>query len=148
MTQSLPLSSLETSSSAKFPDVGTKYVGRITGIDQRPQTDLEGKPKFFPSGDPMMLWVITIEDERGETVALWAKGGNYKAASGTGQSMQNAIAQAIRDAKADSITVGGQLGVAHTGLSDAKPGMNPAKLFTAQYQPPAAPSVPADLFSQ
>ena len=64
--------------------------------------------------------------------------------------MMSAIGTAARQAGAESVDVGGLLAVAFTGETKAEPGMNPAKLYTAQYRPPApqAASVPTDLFSQ
>jgi hypothetical protein len=147
--QSVPLSQFESSPGLKFEAVGDKHVGRIINIEQRQQTDPKtGLVKCFSSGDPMMQWVITIEKETGETGTLYAKGGRYQIASGVGQSMQAAIAQAIKEGKANSLDVGAQLAVAWTGEGKASgPGMNPPKLYTAQYQPPAPASVPVDLFS-
>lgn len=151
MSDSIPLTELEGSGAASFQAFGDKYVGRITAIKQQQQTDPKnGQPKFFPSGDPMMLWIITIQPSDGDPVALWAKAGRFEAAKGTGQSMLAAIGTAVRDAGAQSLEVGAQLAVAFTGESEPKPGMNPAKLFTAQYQAPKpeAQAVPVDdLFS-
>jgi len=150
MTQSIPLSELEASASAKFDNIGDKHVGIITSIDHRQQTDLDGTPKTFPSGDPMMLYVVTIQLADGDTAALWAKNGKFEVASGSGEAMLAAIGTAVRASGASSVEVGGNLAVAFTGLGKAKPGMNQPKLYTAQYKPPtAAPaSVPVDdLFS-
>lgn len=64
--------------------------------------------------------------------------------------MLSAIAAAVRAAGAKSVEVGAKLAVAHTGISTKRQGMpQPAKLYTAQYQPPAAEpaSVPVDLFT-
>jgi hypothetical protein len=149
MSNSIPLSDLESSASAKFDEIGDKHVGKITSIVERQQTDPKTNiPKTFPSGDPMMLWVITIEDADGDTSALYAKGGKFKAETGSGESMLSAIGSAVRAAGASSLDVGGTLAVAHTGLAKAEAGWNPAKLYTAQYQPPAPASVPvSDLFA-
>lgn len=152
MSQSIPLSAMESSPAAKFEAVGDKYVGKITGIDERAQTDFAtGKPLFFESGAPKMQWVITILTAEGDTVAFYAKGGNFKVASGSGDSMVNAIGTAVRNAGANTLDVGAQLAIAHTGLGEAKPGLNAPKLFTAQYAPPA-PGAKAvevdDLFAQ
>ena len=83
-------------------------------------------------------------------MAVWAKGGKYTPTRGTGESMISAIGAAVRAAGANSVEVGGKLAVAFTGEADVKPGMNPAKLFTAQYQAPVAQPTSApvdDLFS-
>jgi hypothetical protein len=149
---SIPLSDMEGSgAAARFDDFGDKYAGRITAMKQTQQTDPKtGQPKFFPSGDPMMLWIITIQPEGGgDALSLWAKAGKFTAAKGSGQAMLTAIGAAVRESGASSVEVGGKLAVAFTGESEPKPGMNPAKLFSAQYEPPTAEpaSVPVDLFS-
>lgn len=146
MTSSIPLSALEGGGvSAKFEAIGAKHVGIIEAINERQQTEFgTGKPLFFESGDPRMEWVITIKEADGESAALYARGGNHPVGSGTGESMLFAIGTAVRAAGADGLSVGGQLAVVHSGLGVAKSGLNPPKLYTAQYQPPAAPSVPVD----
>jgi hypothetical protein len=97
-----------------------------------------------------MQWVITIQPDNGDTVTLYAKGGRFKPATGAGESMLSAIGTAVRAAGAGSLDVGGKLAVAYTGDSAAQPGRFPAKLYTAQYQPPPSgevTSIPSDLFS-
>lgn len=145
MTTSIPLSELGSSPSAKFEKIGDKFVGRIVAMDRRSQTDpVTGAVKTFADGSPRPVLVITIEQADGETVALWARGGNYEPAQGHGESMMAAIGTAIRAAGANSLDEGAMLGVAHTGLGKANgPGMNAPLLFAAQYQPPAQ-SIPAD----
>lgn len=151
MTDSIPLSELEASAAASFAQLGDKYVGRIVSMKQQQQTDPNtGQPKNFPSGDPMMLWLIQLQPDTGDAVTLWAKAGRFTPVTGSGESMLGAIGTAVRAAGASSLEVGGRLAVAFTGESEAKAGRNPAKLFTAQYQPPTAQpeSVPVDdLFS-
>jgi hypothetical protein len=152
MSMSIGLDDLEPSGAAGFPTIGTKHIGRIIAIKQTQQSDLKtGQPKFFPSGDPMMIWLITIQpDEGGDPVTLWAKGGKQKAATGSGDSMLAAIAKGVKAVGAKSVEVGGRLGVAYTGDSEASPGWNPAKCYTAQYAAPVAEptSVDVDLFTQ
>ena len=148
MADSIPLSALESSGAAKFAEYGDKYSGTITAIDHRQQTDpKDGTPKFFASGDPMMLYVITVQPREGDAVALWAKGGTFDAVDGSGNGMLAAIADAVRRAGGEALEVGGELAVAYTGVSEAKPGMNPAKLYTAQYQVPRRAVAVDDLFS-
>lgn len=144
MSQSIPLSDMESTPAAKFENIGDKHVGTITSIDQRQQTDINNKPLFFESGDPRMQWVISILTAEGDTLAIYAKGGNWKAVTGTGESMLNAIGTAVRAAGVNTLDVGAQLAVAHTGLGEAKVGQSAPKLYTAQYAPPAQKSVTAD----
>lgn len=147
MTQSIPLSELESTPSAKFTQIGDSHVGRITNMAERPQTDINtGVALTFKDGSPRMQWVITIEKQDGEIVALYAKGGKFKASQGSGESMLNAIGLAVRAANASGVDVGGELAIAFTGLGEQAPGKAAPKLFTAQYKPPAAASIPANLF--
>lgn len=150
MSNSIPLSELTSSPAAKFETIGASYVGRIVAIDKRQQTDTAGRPLSFNDGQPREQYVISIEQSNGDTVALYAKGGTFKASQGSGQSMLAAIADAARAAGAAALSVGDEVAVAHTGLAEAQPGKSPAKLYTAQYRTAPAPaaSVPvADLFS-
>ena len=152
MADSIPVGKLSSGgNAASFADIGDQHAGTITDIDpDRPQTDPQGNLKTWNDGRPMTIIVVTIETDDGETVDLWAKGGNYTdIAQGEGASMADAIGQAVRDSGADALQTGGKLAVRHTGLAKPKPGLNPAKLYRAQYAPPApkSTSVPADLFS-
>ena len=151
MTTSIPLTDLQSSPAAKFENIGDTYVGRITALDVRQQTDpVSGAVKTFASGDPMPVWVITIEQDNGEVIALWGRKGNYDVASGQGEAMMNAIGHAVETAGAKSIDVGGRLAVRHSGVGKpTAPGLSAPRLYVAQYEPPAvAPqSIPAsDLF--
>lgn len=146
MTQSIPLSNLESSPGAKFEAIGDEHAGTITGFEERPQTEMDGTPKTFDDGTPRMQWVISLQKEDGTVAALFAKGGKYKAETGTGESMLTAIGLAVRAAEADALDLGGWLRVAHTGTAKTPKGT--AKLYTAAYRPPAPPSIPANLFDQ
>jgi hypothetical protein len=147
MTNSIPLSDLESSPSAKFEALGDTHAGRITAIVERQQTDISGNPLEFKDGTPRMQWILTLEKADGEVVQLYAKGGKFTPKTGSGESMLSAIGTAVRKAEAESVDVGGNLAVAHTGLAEAKPGQSPAKLYEAEYQPPKASIPAASLFS-
>lgn len=137
MTQSIPLSDMEGTPSAKFPQLGDKHGGRITAISQRQQTNIKGTPLTFNDGQPRMQWIINVQEPNGDTLALYAKGGRFTPASGSGESMLTAIGRAVRTAGAEALDVGGELMVVHTGLGVPEPGQDAPKLYTAQYRPPA-----------
>lgn len=146
MSQSIPLSQLESSPSASFEQLGDSYKGRITAIEERQQTDLQGNLLAFNDGTPRMQYVITIEQADGETVQLYAKGGKYKADEGSGEAMLAAIGTAVRAAGAGAVDVGGDLAVAYTGNARLAAGKS-AKLYQAAYKPPPSASIPtSDLF--
>jgi len=142
---SVPLSDIGGSAapSAKFDNMGDSHSGVVLSSDKRVQTDpADGSVKTFKDGTPRPQWVFTIEEDNGESVSLWAKGGKFTVIKGSGESMLNAITSAVRAAGCQTIDSGAHLTVTHTGLGDAKP--QPAKLFTAEYKPAAPGSVPVD----
>ena len=144
----LPLGELERGPSAKFPDVGDRYAGVITSVKRTPQTDFDsGEVLTWNDGTPRLQTLIELELADGTTTTLYAKGGAYTAASGTGQSMEAAIVAAVKAAGGSSIRRGDMLAVAHTGLGKvSRKGMNAPKLFTAEYHlaEPANSSVAVD----
>jgi hypothetical protein len=144
--QSIPVGQLEASAGAKFNEFGDTYKGRITALDERQQTALDGSPLTFNDGSPRMQFVVTLAQADGETVNLYAKGGNYQADEGSGEAMRNALGTAVRAAGAESLDVGGELAVAFTGRANLGGG-KVAKLFSCAYRPPPAASIAAsDLF--
>lgn len=144
---SIPLSRLESSPAFSFPNLGDKVAGRIVDMEERNQTDPHtGAVKTFQDGTARTMWVITLQRPDGERVAIYATGGKYTPVTGQGESMLSAIGTAVRKVGAEGVDVNGDLAVAHTGLGEAKPGMNAPKLYVAEYRPPT-PSIPAsDLF--
>lgn len=148
-SQSIPLSALTSGPSAKFDEFGDSYTGRILSMEERPQTDINtGQVRYFADGVTMRKqWVIVIQQKDGSSVALFARGGNYIAKKGKGESMLAALGTAVRDAGADAVDPGAELTMTYTGTTEAKPGQNPAKLYTAQYTPPVKGSVPTGMFT-
>lgn len=148
MTTSIPLSDLEGGNAAQFNSFGDKHEGRIIDMDERQQTSTAGELLTFKDGSPRMLWVITIQPDEGDPVQLWAKGGKYKAAEGSGESMLMAIGVAVRTAGANAVDVGGRLAVAYTGNGEKTSIGGTPKLYTAEYRPPPAATIPSTtLFS-
>jgi hypothetical protein len=142
---SIPLTELEgLAGSAKFENYGDTHSGRITSATQAQQTDLDQKPMVWPNGQPRMQWLITVERADGETVTFYAKGGTFTAAQGKGDSMLAAISAAVRAAGASSLDVGAELAVSYTGTGKAAAGKFPPKLYSAEYKPAAAASIPVE----
>lgn len=139
---------------AKFENIGDKVKGIITDVDVVQQTDMDtNQPLTWADGRPRMQLVVTLET--GERVddnddgmrKVYAKGGRYEVAEGTGTSMKDAIADAVKKAGSGSLDAGGTLVVAHTGLAKrTNRGFNPAKLYRAQYEAPVKTVSGADLF--
>jgi hypothetical protein len=144
----LPIGDLERGPSAKFPELGDKYAGVITSVRRTPQTDFDtGEVLTWNDGTPRLQTLVELELADGTTTTLYAKGGKYEAAKGTGQSMEAAIVAAVKAAGGSSIRRGDMLAIEHTGLGKAsRKGMNAPKLFTAEYRlaEPANASVAVD----
>lgn len=138
-----------TSRSAKFDEIGDRIEGTIVSAEELDQTDIEtGEVKRWPDGKAVKQWVVVVrtdmrdgDDDDGQRT-LYAKGGKFDAASGSGQSMMEAIKAA---ANGRPIEEGGTLTVMHSGLGKKKnPAYSAPKLFKAKYAPPAAPSIATD----
>lgn len=126
--------------SAKFEAVGDSITGVICAPPElRQQTDIKtGKPKTWDNGDPIMQLVVRLQTNEREDVEddgvrnLYVAGGFKRA------SLQKAVADAVRSAKASGLEVGGTLAVKFTGEEPpTERGMSPAKLYAAKYTPPA-----------
>lgn len=138
---------------AKFDEVGDEVKGTISECVVGQQTDMEtGAPLTWSDGSPRKQLVITLAtaDRNGDdddgVRRIYAKGGNYEAASGTGTSMKDAIADAVKKSGASRIEVGGILRVAHTGIGKkTNRGFSAPKLYRAVYEAPKQ-SVSADDF--
>lgn len=135
--------------------VGDRIKGIVKLVERRQQRDFTtGDPLTWSDGSPRMLTYIELEtsmrdsDDDDGTRALYAKGGNFEVASGTGAAMERAIVEAVKAVGASSIDEGAELEVVHSGL--AKPttrGYQPAKLYAAKYTAPTSSVDVSDLFS-
>lgn len=138
--------STSSGKAARFDAVGDFIKGRIVSADERQQTDVEtGEKLTWADGSPRMQWVITLATDLRDDAdddglrTVYAKGGNFTAATGEGKSMQSAIRDAVADAKAKVIAEGGTLTVKHSGLGEKKnKAYSAPKLYVAKYTPPAA----------
>lgn len=137
-----------------FPDgtgIGAKVTGKIIAAKKQQQTDIKGNPRFFDSGEPMMLLVIDlqtaerVDDDDDGVRRLYVKGGNYTAVEGEGQSMRDAIRDAVKKAGA-KFDIGGELTVLKSGIGEKKPGQSAPWLYKAKYVASAAPVPDIDDF--
>jgi hypothetical protein len=118
---------------AKFPTPGTTIGGRITEPPQlEQQRDIKsGEKKFWKDGDPMMQLVVTVQtDQRDPAI----EGDDGKRRIFVKGQMKNAVADAVREAGARGLEVGGTLWVRFTHeLPASGPGMSPPKQYDAKY---------------
>lgn len=139
---------------AKFEQVGDFIEGTITDVRMTQQTSMESnEPLTWQDGSPRMQLVVTLETTHREgdnddgLRRIYAKGGNFEIADGSGKSMKDAIADAVRKAEARGIEEGGTLKVAYTGNGKkTNRGYQAPKLFKASYKAPVANVPVADLF--
>lgn len=129
----------------EFDEIGDTVTGVITDMKKRQQTDFQtGAPMFWNDGSPRMMLQITLQTELHETEDdeglrnLYLRGGNFTASKGKGTSSLVAVKDAVKRSGAqDGIQVGGRLTLQYSGEGPAPAkGMNPSKLYTANYQPP------------
>jgi len=141
---------------AKFEQLGDSVEGTITEVRLTQQTDMESQaPLFWSDGKPRMQLVVAIEtDQRdGENDdgvrRIYAKGGNYEVASGSGKSLKDAIADAVKKVSAPTLEEGGWLKVAYTGEGKkTNRGFSSPKLYKAAYKVPVQSVAAADLFDE
>lgn len=124
-----------------FPEPGVRKVAKIvkppttrqeTEYDQRnPHTP--GKPKFFPSGDPIMMVMVEVQtDER--DYATDQEDDGRRTFYIQGRRLRDAVRDAVRAGGADGLEVGGILDVALDSYDvpgDRKSGRNWTITYTS-----------------
>ena len=126
--------------SFKFGKIGDVVKGEVVGAEIRQQTSLEGELLTWQDGSPRKQLVISLQtDERNDDDddgirTIYAKGGKFDIGKGEGQSMRDAIAEALRQEGASRLEIGDELAVCYTGDSVPKRGYSPAKLYIAGFK--------------
>lgn len=141
---------------AKFENLGDQVSGTITNLQVSQQTSLEDSaPLTWNDGSPRMQLVVTLatdlhDDDNDDGLRrVYAKGGKFEVAEGSGASMKDCIADAVRRSGAKNIEEGGKLTVAFTGLGKkTNRGYSAPKLFKARYEPPKQTVAVDDLFDE
>jgi hypothetical protein len=134
---------------AKFEHPGATVGGKILAP---PRTHQEreydrnnpgrGKPKVFPSGDP--IYGITVDVQTNDR-SLGAEDDGVRRIWIEGKRLKEAVREAVRAGGGTSLQQGGELWVKYTG--DGEPpsaGANPPKLWDARYTPPTPGPVSQD----
>ncbi len=141
---------------AKFEELGDSVEGEITEVRLTQQTDMETQaPLTWSDGSPRMQLVVGIKTDLADgenddgVRRIYAKGGNYEVASGSGKSMKDAIADAVKKVGARTIEEGGWIKVAYTGLGKkTNRGFSAPKLYKAAYKAPVQSVAAGDLFDE
>jgi len=138
-----------------FEKLSDVVIGEVISAEVRQQTDLDtGEKLTWSDGSPRNQLVITLQtglksgDEDDGVRTIYAKGGKYDVAEGTGMSMKEAIAKAVRDGGGTGLNPGDQLAVAYTGNGVKKNrGFSAPKLYEASWKRSVPASVSGkDLF--
>lgn len=120
--------------SAAFPTIGTEVTGTVaTEPKVQQQTDFKtGAPKTFANGDPMQQIVVHLQtDQRDPAV----DGDDGIRAIYIKSNMLKAVREAVVQAGAKGLEIGGTLTVTYSG-DGPKSGQGTPKLYTAKYQRP------------
>lgn len=121
---------------AKFEKVGDHCTGTVVSYETTQQRDMEGNPKEYGDGNPMMQLVVTVqtedvsEDDDGKR-RIFLKGSKSNADTGLG-----ALTAALDKANAP-LRPGGTLSIEYVGDGPRKGSMRPPKNYRAAYSPPA-----------
>jgi hypothetical protein len=121
----------------KFSNQGDTITGTITKPPFEKQQTVFGtdKPATYDNGDPKMQILVALSTPLREDANDDGDRTLYVAS----KKMKDAIADAMRNAGASDIEVGGTLSVTFTGFDPAsKNPQNPAKLYAATYTKPSS----------
>lgn len=121
-----------------FKEIGDSIKGTVISAEAAQQTDMDGTPKSWDDGNPMMQVIVTLQTDLSEDDdddgkrKLYVKGSKKPES----QSLAAAVAGALTKVKA-KLEVGGTLAVKYIGDGVAKTrGFNAPKLYTAAYKAP------------
>lgn len=121
----------------KFENIGDTISGVVTDVTKLEDRTPDGTAKTWPNGDPMHVWVFTMDttgNGTGDTV-LWVRG-----------NMVTAIRQALADAGLKP-SDRPKLTVKHHAVGEPKSkGYAPPKLYKAKAEASPKPSVELDDF--
>lgn len=122
--------------SFKFENVGDIAKGVIAHVDTS-----ERENRF--NGNMELVLRVALEQDDGETIIIWPVLNTNVDGDGYASRMAKAIAAAARAAGATKIEAGGTLAVKFDREQATEKG-NPAKVYVAEYHPPATPAADDD----
>lgn len=127
--------------SFQFNEINDIVKGTIESAEVKQQTSIEGELLTWQDGSPRKQLVITLKtnlkdsDDDDGLRTIYAKGGRYEVASGSGTSMRDAIVDAVKVAGGTGINVGDELAVCFSGMGKIKSrGQSAPKLYEAGYK--------------
>jgi len=118
----------------KFPEVGDIRSIVVRQSTERVDTEPDGTPRLWPSGEPKNVYIFTGEDEHGDPASLWVRG-----------NLVTVIREAVVKAGLKTVV---DTRITVKRLADGTPpskGMNAPKLYAAKVEA-VAPAVVTEAF--
>jgi hypothetical protein len=116
---------------------GDTIVGEIVKLAASQQTDFNtGAPLYWNNGDPRMQVIATLQTTLREAGVPDDDG--KRRVFIKGKSMSDGVRDAVRQAGARKLELGGVLQVTYTGDGPKERGKNPPKLYEVSYTKPDA----------
>ena len=125
------------SKTAKFLTIGTSVSGQIVAEPTVTQQTEFGTGRLLTWDDGSARLQLVVKIQTDEREATDHEDDGVRAIYVKGKSLTNAVRDAVRQAGAKGLEVGGTLTVTYVGDGKAERG-NPPKLYTAAYQKPIA----------
>jgi len=123
---------------ARFPAIGTTVEGVVLRTLKQQATEFKtNKPKFWPSGDPIIEAVFVLQTDERDPDAEDDDGVRRLYVSSRGQ--RDAVSAALRDAgvKRGDPLAGGTLKIQYVGDGEpASSGVSAPKIYRAKFTPP------------
>lgn len=125
-----------------FDHIGASVTGKVTGMEEVQQTDMQsGEPAFWPNGQPKLMYRLDLQTDLGDGPdddgkrSVYLKGSRKR---DSGSSLA-AVLEAVRSATGSTaIAVGGTLTLTYADDGEqTHRGYNPPKLYTASYTAPS-----------
>ena len=136
----------DAGNSFPFDHIGASVTGKVTGMEEVQQTDMQsGEPAFWSNGQPKLMYRLDLQTDLGDGPdddgkrSVYLKGSRKR---DSGSSLA-AVLEAVRSATGSTaIAVGGTLTLTYAADGEqTHRGYNPPKLYTATY---VAPSMELD----
>lgn len=132
----------DAGNSFSFDQIGASVTGKVAGMEEVQQTDMQsGEPAFWSNGQPKLMYRVDLEtslnegpDDDGKR-SVYLKGSRKR---DSGSSLA-AVLEAVRSATGSTaIAVGGTLTLTYTADGEVTHrGYNPPKLYSASYTAPS-----------
>lgn len=132
----------DAGNSFPFDHIGASVTGKVAGMEEVQQTDMQsGEPAFWSNGQPKLMYRLDLQTDLGDGPdddgkrSVYLKGSRKR---DSGSSLA-AVLEAVRSVTGSTaIAVGGTLTLTYAADGEqTHRGYNPPKLYTASYTAPS-----------